>query len=94
MEITKEETEKLAKLARLRFSEKEIEKMTLEMSGILNYMDQLKEVEEKTSNVLIDPVGVNLTRNDVVDVTIQPEELLKSAPDREGDFYKVKSVLE
>jgi aspartyl-tRNA(Asn)/glutamyl-tRNA(Gln) amidotransferase subunit C len=94
MKITKEETEKLAKLARLKFSEKEIEKMTLEMSGILNYVDQLKEVDEKISSALIDPDGINLTRNDVVDVTIQPEELLQSAPDREGNFYKVKSVLD
>jgi aspartyl-tRNA(Asn)/glutamyl-tRNA(Gln) amidotransferase subunit C len=94
MAITKQETEKLAKLARLRFSESELEKMSLEMSGILEYINQLQEVGEKSSDLdYFDQDSINLVRNDVVEVNISPDKLLRLAPEEEQGFYKVKSVL-
>ncbi len=43
--ISKQEVEHIAKLARLGLSEKEIEKMRHELAGILDYVNQLEEVD-------------------------------------------------
>jgi Asp-tRNA(Asn)/Glu-tRNA(Gln) amidotransferase C subunit len=55
---------------------------------------QLKEVESKIVKEQIDHDSVNLMRDDFEEELTPPAELLKLAPNREGDFYKVKSVLE
>lgn len=95
MAISTEEVNRIAKLARLSFSEDEKQKLQQELSAILEYVGQLKQLDDKvTAKMSDDPDAVNLTRNDVVEVTSDPEEFLKQAPDREGDFVKVKSVLD
>ncbi|TSC92750.1 MAG: aspartyl-tRNA(Asn)/glutamyl-tRNA (Gln) amidotransferase subunit C, partial [Candidatus Berkelbacteria bacterium Athens1014_28] len=49
MAVTKAEVEKIAELARLEFSESEIEHLTKDMNQILHHMDKLNELD--TSNV-------------------------------------------
>jgi aspartyl-tRNA(Asn)/glutamyl-tRNA(Gln) amidotransferase subunit C len=93
--ITKEEVDRIAKLARLTFDESEKPKLQKELSDILNYVDQLKELESKSSELDdIDPAALNIVRDDVAINSDDPEEFLKQAPAREGKFIKVKSVLE
>jgi aspartyl-tRNA(Asn)/glutamyl-tRNA(Gln) amidotransferase subunit C len=95
MAISSEEVNRIAKLARLNFSEGEKQKLQLELSAILDYVDQLKHLDEKiTLKIVYDQDAVNLTRNDGVEVNIELEEFLKQAPDREGNYVKVKSVLD
>lgn len=93
MELSIQEVDKIAKLARLSFSDVEKQKLKSELSSILNYVAQLKEVAGDSD---IDDIyeGVNLMRNDVAEVSISPEELLAQVPSREGNFIKVKSILE
>ncbi len=94
MSISIEEVNRIAKLARLEFDEPEKQKLQKEMSDILNYVDQLKEIESKSLNISEDPQAMNLMRDDVVEQKESPEEFLKQAPAREGNFVKVKSVLD
>lgn len=95
MQIPKEEVEKLAKLVRLKFSDAEKDKVAQEMSGILDYVDQLKGIQEKSQSTgFVDPDAINLMRDDFAENSVPPKDLLSQAPDREGDFVKVKSVLE
>lgn len=98
MSISLDEVSRIAKLARLKFTDAEKQKLQTELSAILDYVDQLKQVEERAVNVEVMKVseedGVNLMRDDVAEVMIEPEEFLKQAPAREGQFIKVKSVLE
>ena len=42
--VSKKEVEKIASLARLSLSEKELESRTNDMNNILNYMDSLNEI--------------------------------------------------
>lgn len=94
--ITLEEVEKLAKLARLGLTEKEKEILAPQMSEILNFAEQLDEVNiqdvEPTSQV----TGLcNVYRPDEIRKSeASREELLSNAPQREKGFIKVKSVLE
>lgn len=95
MSISLDEVARIAKLARLKFTDDEKQKLQTELSAILAYVDQLKKIEGKAPTVEItEEDGLNLMRDDVAEMTIEPEEFLKQAPARDGNFIKVKSVLE
>ena len=94
MAISLDEVNRIAKLARLSFTDDEKQKLQHELSDILEYVDQLKQIEGRIPADVSDPDAENLMRNDVVEATVDPEEFLKQAPDRQGNFIKVKSVLE
>ena len=94
MSISIDEVNRIAKLARLNFTDPEKQKLQKELSDILNYVDQLKEVEGKALDFDNDPEAMNLMRDDVIETKESPEEFLKQAPAREGNFVKVKSILE
>ena len=93
MSISTDEVDKIAKLARLKFSDDEKQTLQKELSDILNYVDQLKELEDKSIESTPDFDSINMLRDDVV-VANNPEEFLLQAPDRDGNFFKVKSVLD
>ena len=93
MAISIDEVNRIAKLARLSFSDSQKQKLQQELSAILDYVDQLKEVSTSGGENL-DPEAINLMRNDVVEVLDDPEEFLRQAPARQGNFVKVKSILE
>jgi len=94
MAISLDEVNRIAKLARLSFTDDEKQKLQHELSSILDYVDQLKEVQGKVTAEVYDPDSLNLMRDDVAIETTPPEEFLIQAPSREGNFIKVKSVLE
>lgn len=94
MSISFDEVNRIAKLARLSFSEEEKQKLQHELSAILDYVDQLKQVEDKVQAETYDPEALNLMRDDVAEEVKNPEDFLAQAPAREGNFVKVKSVLE
>ena len=95
MAISLDEVNRIAKLARLSFNEDEKQKLQQELSAILDFVDQLKEIQDKSQqSEAIDPMTVNLMRDDVAEVTILPEEFLKQSPSRQENFVKVKSILE
>jgi len=95
MNITPEEVDRIAKLARLNFDQTQKKKLQEELSSILDYVGQLKSIESKVPLAANhDPAAVNLMRDDVVVVTADPEEFLAQSPDRQGNFVKVKSILE
>lgn len=95
MEIDKKTVEKMAHLARLELSEQESVKMVDDLSKILNWMDQLKELD--TSNVL--PLThmseeVNVFREDVVKNELSREKGLKNAPSQDREYFQVPKVIE
>ena len=95
MKIDKKTVEKMAHLARLELSEQEEGKMVEDLSKILNWMDQLKELD--TSNV--QPLThmseeVNVFREDVVKNELAREKGLKNAPSQNGEYFQVPKVIE
>ncbi|HEX9502768.1 MAG TPA: Asp-tRNA(Asn)/Glu-tRNA(Gln) amidotransferase subunit GatC [Patescibacteria group bacterium] len=94
MAISLDEVNRIAKLARLSFSDEEKQKLQHELSEILNYVDQLKAVGDKVETETYDADALNLMRDDVAEEMTDPEIFLAQAPAREGKFIKVKSILE
>ncbi len=95
MAISIEEVNRIAKLARLSFNDDQKQKLQQELSAILDYVDQLKQVQDKAPDqVSGDRDSINLMRPDVAEQALSPEEFLAQAPAREGNFIKVKSILD
>jgi len=95
MKITKEQVEHVAKLARLAITEEETERYSQQLSNILTYIEKLKELDtskvEPTSHVL--PMK-NIFREDEVEPSLPREEVLKNAPDRTEEFFRVPKIIE
>ena len=95
MKITKDEVTHVAKLARLRFTEAEMEKFTHQLNDILAYVDKLNQLDTKdvtpTSHVL--PI-TNVFREDEVRDSLAVESMLANAPEREENFVRVPRIME
>lgn len=95
MEISKEQVERVAKLARLEVSEDEKTIFARQLSGILTHIDQIKELDtagvEPTATVL--PTD-NVFRDDEVRSSLPQEEALANAPDQADGFFRVPKILE
>ncbi len=92
--ITPDDVKKVAKLARLELSDTDLEKHSVQLEKILNYVAELEKID--TTNVIPTTRAVevvNRTRDDLVENTDIREELLELAPNREGDFFKVPRIL-
>jgi aspartyl-tRNA(Asn)/glutamyl-tRNA(Gln) amidotransferase subunit C len=97
MSITRKDVEYVARLARLELSEDEQERYAGQLENILKYVDTLNEVD--TSSVQPTNHALKLTNVWREDVCLQSsaelrEQLLNNAPERDGDFFKVKKVIE
>ena len=87
------EIEQIAELARLSLKPEEKAKLKKDLESILAYVEQLKSVPtdpvEPTSHVLN---LENVFREDRVHPSNVRDEVLKHAPQREGNFFKVPKV--
>lgn len=96
MPITPEDVLHVARLARLALGEEEQARMTAHLARILEYVDQLAELDLAGAEPLTHPLPdlVNVLREDEVRPGLAREEALAAAPDREGPYFRVPAVLE
>ena len=95
MKLSREEVLHIARLARLGISDAEVEKFREQLSNILENFEALKNVD--TTNVPSTAHSIALQsvmRDDETIPSLPAEEILKNAPHREGEFFRVKAVLE
>ena len=94
MKITSEEVLYVANLARLEISAAEIEKLTGQIGEILDYVDQLNQVD--TTGISGTSHAVPLTnafREDVVQPHLAREDALANAPQQEDGGFIVPKVI-
>jgi len=86
---------KVARLARIAEPEARIEPLARELSGIMDWIEQLAEVNidgvEPMTSAVSQPAPL---RDDVVTEGGDPERVLANAPRRAGDFFVVPKVVE
>ncbi len=92
--ISKEEVQHIAKLARLGLNDEEIERTQKELSAILDYIEQLKEintegVEPTSHSVVIE----NVLREDIGKPERQEKKLLEMSPQKKDNYFKVKPIF-
>lgn len=94
MSVTRTDIENLAKLARMRLNEAEIAGLEKDLNAILAYFDQLKTVDVTGIEPMIHCVeGDNLLEDDVVHESLPREVVLRDAPDRTEEFFRLPRVL-
>jgi aspartyl-tRNA(Asn)/glutamyl-tRNA(Gln) amidotransferase subunit C len=86
---------RIAHLARIAVAEGEIEHLKGEINAILDFVEQLKEVnvegvEPMTS---VTPMKLRLRKDEVTDGG-DPEKVLMNAPQTEDGFFLVPKVVE
>lgn len=94
--LSKEETQHIAKLARLGLSEEEIAKYQKDLSSILDYIEKLKEVNIEGVKPFTHSVEmVNMSRKDTKRKKTKEEtdKLIKLMPESKDGYLKVKSVF-
>ncbi|HHY98190.1 MAG TPA: Asp-tRNA(Asn)/Glu-tRNA(Gln) amidotransferase subunit GatC [Firmicutes bacterium] len=95
MPISKKDVEHVANLARLELDEAEKEEFTRQLASILEYADKLKQLDTEKVNPTAHPLPVrNVFREDEVRPSLPIEEVLRNAPERSGNFFKVPKIME
>ena len=93
--ITLKEVEHVAKLARLDLNEDEKIKFANQLGKLLDYFNQLKEVNTENIEPMAHPVqAVNVVREDVITESCSREEILKNAPQEEDGYFKVPRIID
>ena len=95
MPLDREQVETIASLARIGISEEEIEMFRQQLSHILEQFEVLDELD--TTGVQPTGHAVNVhgvLREDEPQDSQAPEDTLSNAPRREGEYFRVKAVLE
>ena len=90
--IDREQVLHVARLARLKLSDEEVDRMAGELSGILEHVERISELDlegvEPTSHVI---VLENVLRPDEPRPSWSRDEVLQSAPDPAGGAFRVPS---
>lgn len=95
MSISKDEVIYVADLARIYFTDEEVEKLQQELSAVLDYATALDKCD--TSNIKptehILPIQ-NVYRKDEAKPSLPIEKVLANAPESEAGGFKVPKVIE
>ena len=90
--IDREQVLHVARLARLKLSDDELERMAAELSGILEHVEKISELDlegvEPTTHVI---ALENVLRPDKSRPSWSREEVLERAPDQAGGSFRVPS---
>ena len=93
--ITVKEVRHVAKLARLKLDEAEIEGFQEDLNAILDSMDTLKTLDTEEVEPMKHVLDIkNVWREDEPRKSKDAESVLENAPQREGDYFRVTKILE
>lgn len=94
MSLSREEVEKVSLLARLRLSEQELDLMTTQLGQIVEYVEQLSELDTDDVEPMAHAVAIqNVFADDEASSSLDREQALANAPKRDEECYRVPAVL-
>ncbi len=96
MALTRAQVQHIAELARLELTEDELNRMTEQLSAILDYAARLQELDTEAIPPTASVVPLeNVMREDTVSPSLPREAVLANAPDKDdkGEFFRVRAIL-
>jgi aspartyl-tRNA(Asn)/glutamyl-tRNA(Gln) amidotransferase subunit C len=95
MRIQKEDVKKIAKLAKLQFSDDEIETFQGHLEEILDYVNKLNELntDHVEPTYYVQHTG-EVMREDQEKHSLPREEALKNAPAQDKGFFRVPKIID
>ena len=95
MALTSDEVRHVALLTRIRLTEQEVELYRSQMDDILEHFQTLQELDtDQTPPTSHSAPLDTVLRDDETKPGLDKEDVLSNAPRREGDYFRVKAVLE
>ncbi len=95
MKLSREEVLHISRLARVGLTEADVDRFQEQLSNILENFEILKGVN--TDNVTPTAQSItleNVMREDKITPSLTQDEVLANAPRKEGEFFRVRAVLE
>lgn len=78
----------------LELTEPQVAQYKAEISGIIDYVEQLQDVDVEGLEPTLQVTGLtNVTRSDEIQQQVSQAELMKNAPATENNHIKVERVL-
>jgi len=94
MGLSREDVEKVALLGRLRLSPQEIDTMTAQLGAVVEYVQQLSELNTDDVEPMAHAVELtNIFRPDDLQPSLDRKAALANAPHQDGEYYLVPAVL-
>ena len=95
MKLSGEEVLHIALLARLGLTETEVNRLSEQLSNILENFEILQQVDTTSIPPTAHSVALqNVVRNDEATTSLPQRQVLANAPKRDGNCFRVKAVLE
>ena len=98
MSLTRQEVEKVSLLGRLLLTPEELDRLTSQLGGIVDYFQQLAELDEEIESKKVQPMAhavemTNVFRPDEVQPSLDRTDALANAPQHDEECYLVPAVL-
>ncbi len=95
MKLSREEVLHIARLARLGLTETEVDKLREQLSNILENFEALQQVDTTDIPPTAQAIAQqNVVSDDEVAPSLPQDQVLANAPQKEGNFFRVRAVLE
>ncbi len=95
MKLSREEVLHIARLARLGLTESEVDRLSEQLSNLLEHFEALQQVDTTDVPPTAQSIPLqNVTKDDEVADSLPPSQILANAPRKEGEYFRVKAVLE
>ena len=95
MKLSREEVLHIALLARLGLSEEEADRLSEQLSNILENFEILQQVDTTDIPPTAQSIALhNVVSDDEVTPSLPQSQVLANAPQKEEDFFRVRAVLE
>ncbi len=95
MQISREDVDHVALLARLGLTDEERERFRTQLEQILAYVAQLNELDTSLVSPSAQVIGAaNVTRPDTVRAGLTAQQALANAPERSDAYFAVPPVLD
>jgi aspartyl-tRNA(Asn)/glutamyl-tRNA(Gln) amidotransferase subunit C len=95
MKLSREEVLHIARLARVGLTEEDVDRLREQLSNILEHFETLKQVDTTDVPPTAQSIPLqNVTKDDEVKPSLPQEQTLDNAPRKEGQYFRVKAVLE
>ncbi len=87
--IIKTDVEHIARLACIELDDEELQEFTIQLNTILEYFEELEDVEAK----LLQQEEDNVLRTDEITPSLSQQEALSNAPRVDGGYFKGPRII-
>ncbi len=95
MKLSREEVLHIALLARLGLTETDVDRFREQLSNILENFEVLQQVDTSDIPPTTQSISLqNVVSDDEVASSLTQSQVLANAPQKEGEFFRVRAVLE